>query len=107
LFLEITTLSINILFPDKYKSFQRFVEEPKLHVLDIIGKMSPSILISPIISNLAEGFWVPIPTFPLFKIVKTSELLLEALNMPYDVFNCFTDSAAPVPLFSTSNFSVV
>jgi hypothetical protein len=56
LFLEITTLSINILFPDKYKSFQRFVEEPKLHVLDIIGKIFPSILTSPIISNLAEGF---------------------------------------------------
>ena len=93
--------------PDKYKSFQRFVSEPKLHVLDIIGKIFPSILISPLISNLEEGFWVPIPILPLFKIVNTSEVLLEALNMLYDVFSCFILRAGPVPLFSTSNFSVV
>ena len=47
------------------------------------------------------------PILPLFKIVNTSEVLLEALNMLYDVFSCFTLRAGPVPLFSTSNFSVV
>ena len=107
LFLEITTSSINILLPDKYKSFQRFVGEPKLQVSDNVGKILPFILISPKISNAEDGFVVPIPTFPLFNIVNTSVLLFDALNILYDVFNCFTVKAVPVPLFSTSNCSVV
>ena len=72
---------MNILLPDKYKSFQRFVDEPRLHVSETNGKIFPSILISPIISNLDVGFIVPIPIFPSLSIVNTSVLLFDALNI--------------------------
>ena len=68
-----------------------------------------TIFILPLTSTklLAEGTIPPIRTLPSVKIVNTSEVLLEALNILYEEFNCLTFKAEPRPLFSTSSCSVV
>ena len=48
----------NKVLPDKYKSLQKIVSEPKLNVLVVCGIMLPEIMISPVTLPPAKGSFV-------------------------------------------------